>query len=153
MFIAVVRYHTLFPIQLNVNKIIIIFCSFNTFVGIDPELLCSGYYNKLLLSRHNFFQSLLKLSEGCYLFFIAERVTYRKLRRKQLILEYIQSMKVVEGIYPFQKVMIHRNSVKWIATPKINPDNWEQSLIITNQHLGGIHFTPSIIYCTVSEPY
>ncbi|XP_068737049.1 general transcription factor 3C polypeptide 1-like isoform X2 [Montipora capricornis] len=34
---------------------------------------------------------------------IVKRVTYRKLRRKQLILEYIENKKVVEGCFPFQK--------------------------------------------------
>ncbi|XP_044181643.1 general transcription factor 3C polypeptide 1-like isoform X7 [Acropora millepora] len=37
---------------------------------------------------------------------IAKKVTYRKLKRKQLILEFIEKKKVVEGCFPFQKAII-----------------------------------------------
>lgn len=37
-------------------------------------------------------------------FVVVERVTYRKLKRKAVILEYLQKVKVVEGSNPIQKV-------------------------------------------------
>ena len=41
-----------------------------------------------------------------FCFVSVERVTYRKLKRKAIILEYLQKVKVVEGTNPIQKVAL-----------------------------------------------
>lgn len=74
-----------------------------------------GYCKKVVsYMKHSFWHllcSFLSYFLNCGIYFLlVERVTYRKLKRRAVILEYLEKMKVVEGSYPIQKVRFGCNT-------------------------------------------
>ena len=72
----------------------------HTTIALLPKLL-GGWITLMLSTRNGTCTSYV-----LFCFVSVERVTYRKLKRKALVLEYLQKVKVVEGISPIQKVAL-----------------------------------------------